>query len=211
MRYPYLILVLILFILLTSACTLFKDPDANILWQDDFSNTDSGWDVYSGDRGSNGYLNGQYQILVEHTNFDVWARANRDFGNVTIEVEATKSNGSDDNNYGLICKYEAINRFYMFLISSDGYYVIQKMTEEGYQRLSSDWFEASEAINKGNTTNKIKADCLEGKLALHVNGTLVSEVLDSDFSRGDVGLLGGTYNQGGVEILFDNFIVRSAD
>jgi hypothetical protein len=44
-------------------------------------------------------------------------------------------------------------------------------------------------------------------LALHVNGELVADVRDGTFTSGDVGLIAGTFEEGGVEIHFDDFLV----
>jgi hypothetical protein len=41
-----------------------------------------------------------------------------------------------------------------------------------------------------------------------VNGELVADVRDDTFASGDVGLIAGTYEEGGVEIHFDDFFVH---
>ena len=43
------------------------------------------------------------------------------------------------------------------------------------------------------------------ELTLWVNGEPVAEAITTGLSHGDVGLLVGTYDEGGVEIAFDNF------
>jgi hypothetical protein len=56
----------------------------------------------------------------------------------------------------------------------------------------------------------LRAECVGTRLALYVNGQLVVEANDSDIPAGDVGLLAGTFeNADYLDILFDNFIVRS--
>ena len=128
-----------------------------------------------------------------------------------VEVNTSKISGSDDNNFGIICKYVDTDRFYMLLISSDGYYAIQKMTIDGYERLNGEFYEESSAINLGNSKNTLKAECVGGKLALYVNGTLVDEVYDYEYTSGDVGLLAGTFSEANVEILFDDFTVSKPE
>jgi hypothetical protein len=51
-------------------------------------------------------------------------------------------------------------------------------------------------------------DCVGEALTLYVNGIQIASVADSDFAKGDVGLMAGTYDITGTDIHFDNFIVR---
>jgi hypothetical protein len=200
-------LALICFTLLfTASCST-----GEVLYTDDFSDAESGWDIYNGDAGISEYLNGSYLINVKEPQFDRWALAHQEFENVSVQVDATKINGTDDNNYGIICNYMGLDQFYMFLISSDGYYMIQKKTAEGIYYLSGEWFEESEQIKTGDETNTIRAVCGEGKLSLFINNKLVDEVMDSEYTKGDVGLMAGTFNVGNVNISFDNFIVKKIE
>jgi len=96
----------------------------------------------------------------------------------------------------------------MFVISSDGYYGIAKLVDGKYSMISSDQLQYSEAIIKGQAVNRLRADCDGEQLSLYVNGQKLAQVNDSDFQRGDVGLVAGAYQVHGVEILFDNFVVK---
>ncbi len=66
----------------------------------------------------------------------------------------------------------------------------------------------TERINQGTGTNVIQADCEGENLTLSVNGTVLADVTDNRFSSGDVGLIAGTFDEPGTDILFDNFFVR---
>jgi len=141
----------------------------------------------------------------------MWATPSQDFGDVIVEVNTTKIGGPDDNNFGIICKYVDVDHFYLLMISSDGYYAIQKNTIDGYELLNGEFYEESSAINLGNSENTLKAECVGGRLALYVNGTLVGEVYDYDYTSGDVGLLAGSFSEANVEILFDDFVVSKPE
>jgi len=65
-----------------------------------------------------------------------------------------------------------------------------------------------DAIKQGNSTNRIKADCVGSHLVLHTNGTQLADVQDATFSSGDVGLIAGTFAEPGTDIHFDNFVVK---
>ena len=66
----------------------------------------------------------------------------------------------------------------------------------------------SEAIRPGTALNQLRADCVGESLTLYVNGQLVAQVQDGAFPSGNVGLIAGTYDTLGVDIFFDNLVVR---
>ena len=45
-------------------------------------------------------------------------------------------------------------------------------------------------------------------LQLSLNGVVAAQGRDSTFARGDVGLLAATFEDPGVDVRFDNFVVR---
>ena len=93
------------------------------------------------------------------------------------------------------------------MISSDGYYGIIKILDGSYHLLNDHTLQYSEAIKQGGETNQIQALCSGSELTLKVNGEELASVQDSDISSGGVGLISGSYDTPGVDILFDNFVV----
>jgi len=180
------------------------DPSA--VYFDDFSNPGSGWDQEGDNDGITNYENGQYRISVTTTSMLMWATAHKNFnGDVNIEVDATKAAGPDDNQFGVICRYQDPDNFYRFLISSDGYAVIASRKNGEARYLSADKMQPSDAILQGEATNHIRVSCIGSDLSLSINGREVARVTDTSFTSGDVGLLAGTFANTGVDILFDNF------
>lgn len=183
--------------------------DSGALFSDDFSDSGSGWDQVQADEGVTDYENGAYRIFVDQAQHDYWANPGQSFGDVRVEVDATKIGGPDDNDFGVICRSSNNDQdFYAFQISSDGYYAIVKFYEGGFDTLGSDGMLQSDAINLGSATNHIRADCVGDTLTLYVNGTQVHSVTDSEYGHGDVGLLAGTFEEAGTDIAFDDFVVR---
>ena len=203
------VLVLGLAILACGGTTPTTPSDPNILFQDDFSSTGSGWDqIQEEGAGMTDYESDYYRIQVLTANTDVWANPGLSFTDTRIEVDATKAGGPDDNDFGVICRYESASNFYFFMISSDGYAGIGKVQDGEQILIGSEVLETSDAINLGAATNHITADCVGSTLTLTVNGKQVASVTDTSFTSGDVGLLAGTYSEVGTDIHFDNFIVR---
>jgi len=207
-------LILVLAAALTLGCSLTSGTaptgsDTSILFQDSFSDTGSGWDKVSSDTAVTDYQDGVYRIYVNSTNSDHWANPGLSFTDVRVEVEATKVAGPDDNDMGLICRYQDTQNFYFALISSDGFAGIGKIKDGEQLLLSGDNLEPADAIRQGNSTNSIRFNCLGNSMTLLVNGSQAASATDSDFAKGDVGLIAGTYDTPGTDVHFDNFIVRA--
>ena len=204
----YLLLALA-FAMVSSACGYLQLPTdpGQVVFQDDFSRTGSGWDQYQDPTYSSDYFEGGYRIHVLEPNTDAWANPHLELSDVQIEVDATKLGGSDDNVYGVLCRYRDSRNFYFFLVSSDGYSGIGVYKDGRRRLLSDDSLLPSDAVNRGETSNHIRADCTGYQLRLFVNGILVAESQAAEWTSGDVGLIAGTYDQAGTEILFDNFSI----
>jgi len=183
-----------------------------ILFQDDFSDTESGWDRVKGENGSlTDYVDGRYRILVNDTNTDIWANPGKHFtGDIVVEVDAVKNGGPDDNDFGVLCRYQDVDNYYGFYISSDGYVGIARIKDGDAEMLTDDgsMFQDDAIAQGSGALNHIKASCVGDELSLTVNGKHVLTVHDSTFTDGDVGLIAGTFDEPGADILFDNFVVR---
>jgi len=183
---------------------------SNILFQDNFRDTSSGWDQANSADGSTDYQNGGYRINVITPNVSLWANPSKNFqSDVSIEVDAAKTAGPDDNAFGVICRYQDTKNFYKFYITSDGYAGISKEDNGTTTVISSadGNIQPVDGINTGLASNHIRVDCVGSTLTLYANGTQVATATDTSFTGGDVGLIARTYDTGGTDILFTNFVV----
>jgi hypothetical protein len=131
--------------------------------------------------------------------------------NVLMQVDARLVSGSENNNYGLMCRYQDMDHFYAFLISSDGYYAIVKVMDGAtYTILSGDGTHLmpTDAIDQEfGKPNEIRALCYEDELTLTINGEQMASVSDIDLQTGDIGFIASTYDTAPLEIRFDNLVV----
>ena len=211
--------IALIFTLVLTACQGLGLPGASgdqqagsgeVYFKDDFSDPSSGWDRLSGDGGTTDYLEGTYRIQVTQPKRTLWANPKLLFNDLRIEADVTKGEGSDNNVFGLICRYQDEANFYAFFISSDGYYGITKVIEgAGPKLLGTDKMTTSEIIKKGNATNHLRGDCVTNKLTLYVNGQMLTSVEDPDLDSGDVGLLAGIFGDTNLDVRFDNLVVSS--
>jgi hypothetical protein len=203
--------------ILTPESSVFVTPSpttiaTELLFFDDFSDPNSGWDRVDDTDYSTNYFNNAYRITVNTDMYDGWANPkDYTYSDAAIEVDATKNGGPDDNDFGVICRYQDSDHFYYAVISSDGYFGIIKVTTESSGVIGRDYLEYSDYINQGYATNHLRFECFGDTLSFYVNGQLLDQQIDGDYTTGNAGLIAGTYDTAGTDILFDNFSVFSPE
>ncbi len=201
----------ILMILLTACQSAFitdlLTQSGQALYHDDFSDPTDGWPEASDAIGSLGYSKGAYRVVVNSAGYDLWAVSRQSYGDVQVEVDTARLAGTSDNRFGLICRYQDVENFYVFIISSDGYYATAIIRDGTSSLLGQEMMAYNAAIIHGDGPNHIRFDCIGNALTGYVNGQRVAVANDSTFTTGDAGLLAGAFDEGGVEISFDNFMV----
>ena len=158
---------LVVFLLVSVSCSFAfpnqpseeKARPGEVLFADDFSKPPSGWGIWNRDGAAVEYHNGGLRILVNETQYDFWSVAGRSYRDAQIEVDVTKIGGPDDNDFGLICRYQDKSNFYMLVTSSDGYYGIAKMKGGQYSMIGGEQLQYSELIASGQSANHLRADC----------------------------------------------------
>ena len=177
----------------------------DLLYQEGFEDTTTGWARISNDNGIMDYDSGGYRILVRQPKLNMWSTSEKDFGDARVEADVIRLNGPEENRMGILCRYQSGN-YYFFIISNDGYYVIGKFIGGLTLLLGQSEMQASETIQTGKL-NHLRADCIGSKLTFYINFTEVASATDTDLPTGDVGVLAGAFSEPGVDVLFDNFVV----
>lgn len=210
--HAWLIILLGLTLLLAACGATETEPDAcdapGILFFDDFNGEfDCGWAVFSRPGGAAALENAAMRLTVSQPGQMWWSNPGREFADVVISAEARQVDGSNDNAYGLICRYQNEENFYVFLVSGDGYYTIAKYqsgTENVIYLTEGGQFQPSDVINIGVASNELRATCAGPQLSLEVNGVPLVSVTDPTFVTGDIGVAAGTLAGGNTVIEFDN-------
>jgi len=184
-------------------------PVKRMLYADDFSDPNSGWDVRSTDNGSSGYRAGRYFIRIESPTYQLWSTTGQNLeGDVVVDVVAGVVDGPEENEMGVMCRYQDKQNFVYGSVGSDGFYAIVEVADNDSTILTGEGkFQRSTAIPRGSETYFIQLACVGDQYTLFVNGEEIDSATGSVFSSGEVGLLAGAFEKGGVEILFDDFSV----
>lgn len=206
-------------VVLATACgSADTEPDTcddppDILFADDFNDEqDCGWATYNRGGGIAAIENASMQLTVSQPGQLWWTNPSRNFDDVIIRAEARQVSGSNDNAYGLICRYQNTENFYVFLISGDGYYAIAKYqsgSENVVYLTENGQFQSSDEINTGVASNELLVSCIGNELSLEVNGAPLISVTDPTFVTGDIGLAASTLQAETGIIEFDNVQVSA--
>jgi hypothetical protein len=214
LQLPGVVTILLLAIILV-ACESASEPEPDpcsepgVYLRDDFDGTnDCGWVMYSGRGVEEVIEDGAFRIETSQPGYIGWTLADLKLDDVVITTQSRQLEGPDDNAYGVICRYQSEDNYYVFLISGDGFYAIGKFQSgsDEIQYLTGDGgYAPTDAINQGPAVNQIEASCVGNELSLSINGLFVDSVDDPTFVIGDVGLGAGTFQPGTVVVEFDNF------
>lgn len=213
LRLKNLTLWMLLALLTTSACdmgTLFPSQEAKtadgVIFFDDFSNPESGWDE-SLNGGVKEYYRGTYHILIDVPNHFSWSLAHQSLRDVRIAVDLAYTGDAELAEMGVICRLLDSNNFFFFTIRSDGQFAVFKRQGGNEYFIGMPGYQVSPAIKTGVATNHLEVECIGDRLTLYANGEQLTTVNDSSFQIGDVGLIVGAFDQTAVEVYFDNFTV----
>lgn len=192
------------------------EAPGSILFQDDFSKPANGWITTKTDYGEFGYVDGEYRILLNKSDFNTYSLLPKQtFDNCSVEVDVRLAAGPSNGVFGILCRTEAdaqtVHKAYVFAIRGDGFYAILKRTSPSFWDAIA-YGKESKAIKPGNAVNHLRADCSGDVLTFYVNGEKLLEKTDSAFKTGGVGFAVTTQPKNEpLDVRFDNFVVRSLD
>lgn len=177
---------------------------SQIFYQDDFSDTATGWPEDNNRDEAYYYQDERYWIEVNDENYIRPITGGESLTNVVVEINAQVEQSSSDGEYGLICRYLDDDNMYMFEITQDGYYAIYKLYNGSWSPLID--YTYSSLVDTLDSAD-IQVSCIGNTLRLAVNGKLLGEVQDSAISAGDYGFFAGTFYNSGNIISFDDLVV----
>jgi hypothetical protein len=196
-----------------------------------------------------GYLSGivedRIQLTIEDAVFltpsgpDALRTMNRfSFGDFDYRVQTTALEGPDNNSFGVIFRQTDPATYYIFYISSDGYYSVWRELPTGYIALSN-WI-PTDVIRQGTdgAVNDIRVVAQGGTFQFYINdmlvqvcvpnnpdgestyvesrsecvdGTMQDTLVDNTIANGQLGIIVSPFASGQLTIAFDNALVLSPE
>lgn len=187
------------------------------------------WELYEG-RLSAQVEDGELHIGVNVTDSAPFSVASLYFGDFDLRAQAAAVNGPVNNGYGVIFRVQNPHTYYFFLISSDGYYRVQRAVDDEIKILS-DWI-PSPLVKQGlNAENNLRVVARGDQFQFYINGEPVevcipdnpegistymdgcvggqmqATLIDDSIGAGQLGFVAMTLDEPGVEVGYDNMVV----
>jgi len=190
------------------------------------------WQQYSG-RLSAQIADGVMRIEAGAVNSGPYSVAAPYFADFDGHVEAWALSGPENNGYGMIFRLVDRQNYYLFLVSSDGYYQVRRVVDGDEKELST-WIE-SPVVNRGfDAVNKLRVVARGDQFQFYVNneqvqvcvpnnpeaastyfmdtcidGQMLDTLTDSSIAQGRIGVVATSLEQPDVVVAFDNLVVYS--
>jgi len=178
--------------------------------EEQFRRDDRTWNTQSDDDVTRAYRNGTLRLTIVSDQTVAWSLTEQTVSDFYLEADAYHLEGPVNNQYGLIFRFVDDANFYLFTISADGYYALQKLEGGEWSNLV-EWTETS-AINTGEGDGNTLGILAEGpQITLLVNDEALATVEDDSFSTGQIAVSVGTFDEGGVAVGFDDLTLWSTE
>jgi hypothetical protein len=173
-----------------------------IVLSDDFPGPGSGWVTAEEDNFEMTYSDGGYRLFVNIFNADIFSVRGQSNDDVRIEVDVAKRSGPEDGYYGVICRFIDGGNYYSLVIEGNGEYHIYRKSGGQTTDLGEPGVEAG---YQSDEFHRLRGECVGDTLTLFLDDNLLISAVDDSIESGSIGLLAGTRDVPGLEILFDNF------
>lgn len=200
---------LILSILLTACSSITPEATATpvgTLLSDDFSSPHPDWTLFDTEAGAAYIRNKELHLEDRGKGIAVYSPLlGYAYEDVSISVETRYVQGTMNNWMGVICRQQDEANYYLLAISTDGYYLIQRVEDGAAIPLSGP--QRSDAIHTGKDQNLLEATCRDNTLTLTINRQRLSSCHDTTLgTAGQVALFTDAVDAGGTAVTaFDDF------
>lgn len=175
--------------------------------EENFEDKDTGWVNASTKAKYGSYELSTYQFTLSAPGqLGVSYYENKRFTDSVTNLLVTQVTSSDDAFYAGVCRYTNSENYYLFMVTTDGRYSIQKVESDQFSVLIP-W--TYSPVIPMNTSIKLNIACVGKSLSLAVNGTPLAQVNNSAHWRGLPGLAAGTFRNGQFAVAFDDVVVMT--
>jgi hypothetical protein len=185
-----------------------------LLYRDDFTKKDSGWNQIAFDNSYIGYHEPGYYHVEVHAPYsdELVPVPGQSFTDFTVELEvfadADLSVAEGDYYYGLAFRRSG-NLFYAFTISPNTKgWVVSKHSLAGTEILREG---SEDAIQGVGVADILRVDVRGEDFIFHINGEMVAQARDGDYASGEVGFYVQSLDNTKTHIHFDNITIRNVE
>ncbi len=184
----------------------------NVLYQDSFTNPNTGWPTAKFDNYFIGYHEPEYyHIEIDSPNYktSVFVPGKQTFDDATIEVKALanskKTAATGDFIFGPIFRRSGDN-YYAFAISArtKKWFVLKSSPNEVTTLAEG----SDSSIHDADVDDLMRVDAKGSTFYFSLNDHLVAQVTDADYAAGEVGFYVQSFDSTQTHIHFDDLVIR---
>ncbi len=198
------------------ANTVLKESapsEAVIIFEDDFSNFQSGWFTGVDSYGEGKYVDGEYMLAVAGDNDSVVARSNEAIGPLSdfaLDVDVRLQSGPPDTWYGIGFRQQDTNNSYDFFIRNEqgadkASFALFKQ-ENGNWATLKEWTPSSD-LNRGTAVNHLRISCKGSRIDVFANESRILSVEDSTYTTGEIVLEARKDAGSSARVYYDNIVI----
>jgi len=173
-------------------------------YSDNFRRESDAWYTGEDEDAAHFFESGTYHIRVDSKSLLSWSLGDvTDLADFYLEVDAFYVAGPQNNESGVIFRHLDDDNFYLFGVGNDGLFSLRKKVDGEWQDLQ-EWLESDAILGEERSVNTLGILAQGEQIHLLINDEVVASLTDDQFSSGNMGLAAGAFDEGGVEIAFDD-------
>jgi hypothetical protein len=189
--------------------------DADVLYQDDFTNPGTAWPEDKFDNYFIGYHEPEYyHVEINGTNYKttVFQPEKQSFEDFTVELQvltnSTKTAPTGDFRYGLAFRRSG-DQYYALTISPRAKkWFFLKSSPSGLVVLNEG---TDEEIHELDTNDLLRVDAQGSNFSFHINEQFIGQFSDTEYASGEVGFYVESFDSPNTHIHFDTLVIRNLE
>lgn len=173
-----------------------------LLYEEDFTSPSEAWEIEDVGNAEYKLDGGTYSIEVRQESWMAWNTAGEGFSDFVLDLDALLVEGSQDNSYGCLFRYQDKNNHYELSITGNQSYSFGKDVDGEWTQIV-EWT-SSNAIKPTGQVNHIRLIAYGDDFSLYVNGQFVDEFTDPSFLDGEIAPVVTAYDEPPTRATFDN-------
>jgi len=209
--FKWIIWASLLILLVSCGAGSLPGADPDVLFSENFAPGEVGdWQIEGDGAGQTTLLNENLVIEIDEPNIMQFSTLTAPgFTDFVLEVDVRQLQGDLQSSFGVLFRMQNPNQFYRFEITGNGMFMFERRNGDGtWTRFIEDWLDSS-AIKQGfNEVNRLKVMAIGPNISMFANETLLFQASDPSYTSGTIALDAGTFTQPGLQVAFDNLVVR---
>ena len=198
-----------------SSSTAAPTTDANVLYQDDFTNPTTGWPEDKFDNYFIGYHEPEYyhiEVTSPNSKTTVFEPKKTIYDDATVELKvltvSAKTAATGDFRYGIAFRRSG-DDYYVFAVSprTKKWSVLKNSPSQQTVLLEG----TDNNIHDPDTADILRVDAEGSNFVFHINDEVVGQVSDADYAKGEIGFYVESFDAKNAHIHFDNLVIRKLE